>query len=183
MNLVYLVGPPGVGKTTLMAALTRGCDRTFQTTPVPHEQLRRGGEPVGLEVGRRRPGGFSGTDALAMNIQPAAVTWIATKPAPLVLGEGARLATTGFLSGARSFGYRVTVFYLHAPEYVLDDRRRERGSNQDPKWMRGATTRAANIAARMRLDADVHELDATAPTETLAAAAVKLEPALEVLNA
>ena len=182
MNLVYLIGAPGVGKTTLMEALTAACTRRLVVEPFAHEWLYRDGELVGVELGRRR-GSFAGTDALSMSVGPEASRWVRRCRARLVLGEGARLATRRFLYAARSAGYRITLVHLVAPAAVLDERRARRGSAQDPAWMRGAESRAARLAAQLRYDAAVHELDATAPVQDLVADLVKCEPVLEVLGA
>lgn len=182
MLMVFLVGPPGVGKSTLMTELTASCSRLPADKPVPHEALMHAGLLVGAEIGRRRAA-FSGTDALPMDVQPAASTWITTRPYDLILGEGARLSTIGFLHTAHAAGYRMVLFALHAPDEVLQARRTERGSNQDPKWMRGATTRARKVCERMSLDAAVHPLNAAAPPAELAAQVWRLEPELEVLRA
>lgn len=161
LDLVYIVGPPGVGKSSVMAALTAECDRlTALKAPVPHDVLLIPRDDdqnadVGIEIGKQRDA-FSGTDALGMSIQPKAVEWIATRPHRLVLGEGARLATVGFLHAARAAGYTVHLVHLSANDNALADRRRGRGSDQSPVWVRGATTRAQRIMERMAMDADLH---------------------------
>jgi hypothetical protein len=177
MNLLYVVGAPGAGKSTLMAELTAGAARVPRPGPPPHDQM---GERA-AELGRRREG-FSGTDALSMSIQPVAVRWITGCPFPLVLGEGARLANTGFLLAARRAGYTVTLPYLDAPAWVLDQRCTARGSAQNGQWRRGAATRAARIAALMELDARVLRLDATRAPADLAAEIRSAVPALEELQ-
>jgi P-loop Nucleotide Kinase3 len=146
LTLVYLCGPPGAGKSALMAALTARCDRQPCGDRVPCDILFRGGRPVGCEVGRRRPG-FPGTDALSMSIAPAAREWIAAGPYRLVLGEGARLASLSFLLAARDGGgYRVHLVHLDAPQAILEARRARRGSSQAEAWARGRATAAANLA-------------------------------------
>lgn len=178
--LCYLIGPPGAGKSTLMADLTRHCARLPAPRPVAHEALMRHDVMIGAEIGRRRDT-FSGTDALPMNAQPAACRWVAKRPYDLMLAEGARLATTGFLLAARAAGYRVLVVALDAPETVLRDRRTARGTAQNPAWVKGASTRARRLPARLALDATIHYVDAEAPTSELTEIVVGLDPALEAL--
>jgi hypothetical protein len=40
-NLLYLIGPPGVGKSSAMAVLTAKCDRMAATGSVAHDLLVR----------------------------------------------------------------------------------------------------------------------------------------------
>ena len=152
MLLFYMVGPPGVGKSTVMEELTKNCDRKLKDKPFAYSTLERHGETVGIELGKRREK-FSGTDALSMSVEPIARDWIGTKPHSLIMGEGARLGTIGFLSAARGVGYKVILVYLHADERTLQERRDGRGSQQSPRWMAGARTRAWRVYQRMQLDA------------------------------
>lgn len=156
-HLVYLVGPPGVGKSSVMAALTQHCERVPRSGPLAHDILYRpqpvpeSARVVGVELGRRRAA-YSGTDALGMAVQPHAVEWIGRATCPLVLGEGARLGNVGFLSAARLAGYALYLVHLSADGRTLADRRLQRGSHQSPVWIRGAETRARRIMERMEPD-------------------------------
>lgn len=181
-SLLYMVGAPGAGKTTLMEGLTAGCERQVGAGPVPHDLLLVADNLVGLELGRRRAN-FSGTDALAMNIGPMAERWIDAAPAELVLGEGSRLAYTGFLYAARRAGYQITLLWLLGRAEVFAARRLARGSRQNETWVRGATTRARRLVERMALDAKLVTLDAEIPAEELVEVAFQAVPELEVLRA
>ena len=168
---LYVVGPPGVGKTTLMRML-----KAEWLEGPPHQAWPKSlvwvtplfapDRLVGLEIGRQRDA-FGGTDALGMAVMPQALHWVGVARFPeVVLGEGARLGTAIFL-GALGKRTDLTVVHLVAEEATLAERRAARGSKQDPTWMRGAATRAANTAQRLRDDyprVRVIELDATSAT-------------------
>jgi hypothetical protein len=169
---VYLIGPPGVGKTSLMETvkepyLEADAHRAWPGSLLwlidlynPHDSTG----PEAVELGRRR-GTFSGTDALGMAVMPHAVDWLVnTRSLPaLVFGEGARLGTLAFLRLLdERVDHRLTVVHLTADPDGLKVRRAERGSNQDPSWMRGAETRAANAAKGLAAnDVRVVRLDAS----------------------
>jgi len=181
--LVYLLGAPGVGKSTLMRRLTARCERRpVAGVSVPHELLIKtmpalGPNTVGAEIGRTRTS-FSGTDATAMNIHPRAMAWIMGVPYGLVLAEGARLGTVQFLGAAQFAGYRLRVFHLVAAPAVIADRRAGRPGSQNPSWVAGATTRAARTAEAV----GATRLDASQPPGVLADQVRYLVPELETLR-
>lgn len=151
-RLVYVVGQPGAGKSTLMAALTREYHRTQVEGPVPHDILTHPvtGAVVGAEMGRRRET-FSGTDALASSIITQAVPWIQHVPYTLLLGEGARLGNQRFLLAARGAGYCVTLALV---DHELAETWREARSNvlqrtQNEAWVRGRHSASVNLARAM----------------------------------
>ncbi|AKF14669.1 adenylate kinase [Mycobacterium phage AlanGrant] len=149
--MIYLVGQPGAGKSTLMAALTKGLVRSpWHEHTVPHDQLvdRVTGETVAAELGVQR-GAFSGTDALASSIIDKAVPWIQSRPYDLVLAEGARLANRRFIDAALDAGYAVTIGLLDHDQADTWRKRRSKalGREQSPSWVKGRLTASRNLAA------------------------------------
>lgn len=148
-RLIYLVGQPGAGKTTLMRKLTAGFDRIPVDEPVPHDQLITSalGTATHAEIGRQR-GDFSGTDALASSIITRAEPWIATRPYPILLAEGARLGNARFLSAAVNAGYGVLLAVLDHPdaEAWREIRSKQLGKFQNIGWVRGRLTASRNLA-------------------------------------
>lgn len=162
-RLLYLIGAPGAGKSTLMARLTSHLDR--EEVPVlgpgmiPHDVLRfklYGGEDeaegipeevFGAEIGRRREL-FGGTDALPASIIEKAIPWVRQLPYPVLLGEGARLANKRFLIAAAEAGYDVHLAVVdHADvEGWRKKRAKEIGKTQDPSWVKGRETATRNLA-------------------------------------
>ena len=151
-RMIYLVGQPGSGKSTLMAALTKGLVRSPMDDPgtlVPHDVLvdRVTSSVVGAEIGKQR-GAFSGTDALASSIIDKAVPWVQSQPYDLLLAEGARLANKRFIQASADAGYAVMLGLLDhdAAEGWRKKRSKALGREQNPSWVKGRLTASRRLA-------------------------------------
>jgi P-loop Nucleotide Kinase3 len=168
-TLVYVIGEPGVGKTTAMRSATTGLARTIipaRFGGVTREVLVNPNSlgVVGVELGFRRDGGFSGTDSLAMNAVVGACAYLtsgrAEQESHLILGEGARLGNNRFLSAAVHAGWAVRLVHILGAE-VAAARRQARGSKQNESWVKGSATRAARLSSQPPAHVQVHYVDTT----------------------
>lgn len=142
MKVLYLIGEPGIGKTSAMRELT---DRLGPSVEMTKPFAHRMGD-LWAEMGRRR-GTFSGTDSLSMSVQPLAIEWLRSRPAPLVLGEGDRLGNASFFDQVSTFADLRIVGLVGAPG-VAARRRELRGSEQDPQWLRGRMSKVERLLPR-----------------------------------
>lgn len=156
MNLIYLIGYPGAGKTTALATALDilHYTPTQHTQPVPHITYTSDTHPQPLtEIGKRRDT-FSGTDALGMGAQPRILDWITTRPAPTLIAEGDRLGNLSFLATAANT-YTVTVIHIDTPPDTAITRATLRASlnatqPQNPTWVKGRHTKVNNITRNWR---------------------------------
>lgn len=157
-ELVYLIGAPGVGKSTLMDALTRQATLVASIQkPFRHIEWGDRGDFLAAELGGRRRL-FSGTDMLAFNAQPRVIEWMSDgrgQRYQLVLGEGDRLGNVRFLDACRRAGWLVHLVDLYLPDRDLDLRHAARGMKQNDAWRRGRATKARNVA-RWAREAGIH---------------------------
>ena len=159
MNFLYIIGPPGVGKSTLTRGLigkADTCDAITWKIPEMHHTTPRG---TVVEFGRERDP-FRGTDTLAMNAITYAEQIVENEVHPLMLCEGDRLACDRFFD-AVSRHYSLTLVHVDAEPEELQARRAGRGTNQDEKWIKGRTTKAERLADKwdaVRITADLDSL-------------------------
>lgn len=160
MTVRYLIGPPGVGKSTALASVTSGWSLTLQLKPFAHQVSAEG---IVLGRGDRD---FPGTDTLSMSVLPKAVDWLERQPdSVLIVGEGDRLATVKFFEAATVAGHDVRVAALVAPKAVVAARAKARGSEQAAAWVSGRWTKTQRLIAAL----PVRVVDATRPADTVAA--------------
>ena len=149
-ELLYVIGVPGAGKTTLIDALLDGVPYELCSKPFEHRQY-----PGGVVLG-----GLRGTDTLGMSVQPLVLQWLDKTPAEVVLGEGDRLGNGSFFRAVQTLGWTLCIYHLDTPEHLAVQRRVERGSNQDPVWMKGRRTKVRELAATglFEVGAPVHRI-------------------------
>lgn len=158
-DLAYLIGQPGSGKSTLMAALTGSQLVTINRKPFAHIEYMNGAVQLGAVRAE-----FSGTDALGMDVQPKVLKWLTEAAPKAVCGEGDRLANGKFFTAVKELGFTLTVVLLTVPDEVAAARRAGRGSNQNETWLEGRKTKVKNLRPFV-----THMADGTRPVEELAA--------------
>lgn len=163
MRTVYVIGYPGAGKSTAVRAALAGLLPRSNDDTLPLVEYRRPGErqAVAAQLGRIRPGGFAGTDALPMNVQPKAVQWIGGARYPLVVAEGDRLANDGFLGAASARGLLTVVLLAVSAELAAaraaERARRVGRPGQRAAWVAGRRTKVDGLAERwqaLRVDGE-----------------------------
>lgn len=162
-RLLYIIGAPGAGKSTLMARLTaplgaRAVAMDMGYPAPPREWLIDETMKIAaVELGRRR-GQFSGTDALASSIINVAEPWLTyQRESETVYAEGARLGNARFLKAAVDAGYKTVL--IHLDHAQVDDWRKARseiiGREQNPSWVAGRATACRNLAVNPPLGVSV----------------------------
>lgn len=159
-DMMYLIGQPGAGKTTLMRAVFLDTPATVVRTPFPMTLY-----PGGVELGESRAQ-FGGTDALRMDIQPVVAEWLYTTPAGNIVAEGDRLSNDRFFVACVLAGWRLSVVYLRCADEIAAQRRGMRGSSQNAAWVKGRTTKVSRLAEKWVSAEWV--LDASLPMDDLA---------------
>ena len=144
MKLIYLIGKPGTGKSTVMKKLLTTIGGWSRDKPIDlldthvSGNLRVLGKYEDSEV-------FSGTDRLSMAGAPKAIEWISTQPDEVIIGEGDRLNNKAFFEKAKELG-ELHIIQLTVSDEERERRYKERGSEQSEKFIQTVTTKCKNIA-------------------------------------
>ena len=140
MKVIYIIGLPGTGKTTLMKRFMEQYDWT------PHRPIDLLDSHISGNIrvlGKYEEGEtFSGTDRLSMAVSPRAVEFIQSKPDEVIIGEGDRLNNKTFLSAC---GEDLTIIHLEVDDETRERRYKERGSNQSEKFIQTVRTKVSNV--------------------------------------
>lgn len=145
MKLLYIIGVPGSGKTTLVKKLTKEVPSEVKTAPyVSWTEY----SPECCQLGYDR-GTFGGTDALGMAAQKHVQNWLLTCEYKYVLAEGDRLANGKFFQFCRENDIDITIVCIDVAEKTSQERREKRnaaiGKQQNEQWLKTRHTKVDNI--------------------------------------
>ncbi len=150
-KLIAVGGSPGTGKTTLFRKYMEG--KTFQPIePAKLVSANYDAERDLYVLGKYNEGElFAGTDRLSMACQPAVQEWIASHNCN-VLFEGDRIFNQSFLEFAMGLpDTELHIVFLNAPKNVLEQRYKDRGSDQSEQFLKGRETKYSNLLSNFDL--------------------------------
>lgn len=160
--LLYVMGPPGSGKTTALRLALEGTPYEGREEPLRHMVYGSGAIQLGMDRET-----FGGTDALPMNVNPTAIQFLHETEAPALIAEGDRLANGPFFLAAVEAGWHLTIAYIHVSEQTAQARRKSRGTAQNEAWTAGRYTKVRNLAVEWKRC--VWKIDGRRPPEDIAA--------------
>jgi ABC-type cobalamin/Fe3+-siderophores transport system ATPase subunit len=166
--LVYVIGYPGCGKTTAMQKAI-GMDNVLeQDTLLQKKPFAHTVYPSGIvELGRQRDT-YGGTDSLALNVQPAVVKWLRDIDAPVVVGEGDRLANYKFFNSVALMGRSLAIVHIKCGELTARKRAWERGSRFNESWLKGRISKVDSLVQTCQQINVLHTLDGNANIDDVA---------------
>lgn len=150
-KLIAVGGSPGTGKTTLFRKYMEDKD-WIQVEPAKLISAMYN-EKLDLYIlGKYAEGEtFAGTDRLSMAVQPEIQKWIQTHNCN-ILFEGDRIFNQSFLEFAMGLpDTDLQVVMLTAPKDLLEQRYKERGSDQSEQFLRGRETKYSNLQSNFDL--------------------------------
>jgi broad-specificity NMP kinase len=150
-KIVAVGGSPGTGKTTLFRKFME--DKPFiSTEPAKLVSASYNPERDLYILGKYEEGEtFAGTDRLSMAVQPNLQEWIKTHNCN-ILFEGDRVFNQSFLEFCMGLeNTELVVVFLKAPKDILEQRYKDRGSDQSEQFLRGRETKYSNLMSNFEL--------------------------------
>ena len=150
-KLIAVGGSPGTGKTTLFRKFMEG-KQWIQCEPAKLVSAMYNTEMDLYILGKYEEGEvFAGTDRLSMAVQPNVQEWIKSNNCN-ILFEGDRIFNQSFLEFAMGLpNTDLQVVYLKAPKEILEQRYKDRGSDQSEQFLRGRETKYSNLLSNFEL--------------------------------
>lgn len=150
-KLIAVGGQPGTGKTTLFRKFMEGKD-WIDVAPVKLVNASYNIERDLYILGKYEEGQvFAGTDRLSMAVQPPLQDWIASHNCN-ILFEGDRIFNQSFLEFAMGLpDTELHVVYLKVSKDILEQRYKDRGSDQSEQFLKGRETKYSNLLSNFEL--------------------------------
>ena len=150
-KLIAVGGSPGTGKTTLFRKYME--DKKWSTCePAKLVSASYNVDRDLYILGKYEEGEtFAGTDRLSMACQPNIQEWIKSHNCN-ILFEGDRIFNQSFLEFAMGLpNTDLQIVYLKAPKELLEQRYKDRGSDQSEQFLRGRETKYSNLQSNFEL--------------------------------
>ena len=150
-KIIAVGGQPGTGKTTLFRKYMEGKD-WIVGEPAKLVSASYNADRDLYILGKYEEGEtFAGTDRLSMAVQPPLQEWIASHNCN-ILFEGDRVFNQSFLEFCMGLpNTDLQVVYLKAPKDLLEQRYKDRGSEQSDQFLRGRETKYSNLLSNFEL--------------------------------
>ena len=160
-KLIAVGGQPGTGKTTLFRKFME--NKTWiETEPAKLVSAMYNVDMDLYILGKYQEGEtFAGTDRLSMAVQPEMQKWIQTHNCN-ILFEGDRIFNQSFLEFAMELpNTELQIVYLKTPKDILEQRYKDRGSDQSEQFLRGRGTKYSNLLSNFDLMSYITEFSNT----------------------
>ena len=160
-KIIAVGGSPGTGKTTLFRKYMEGKD-WIVGEPAKLVSASYNADRDLYILGKYEEGEtFAGTDRLSMAVQPPLQEWIASNNCN-ILFEGDRVFNQSFLEFCMGLpDTDLQVVYLKTPKDLLEQRYKDRGSDQSEQFLRGRETKYSNLLSNFELMPYITEFNNT----------------------
>jgi broad-specificity NMP kinase len=150
-KIVAVGGRPGTGKTTLFRKFMEQLEWE-KVEPLKMMPALYNKEHNLYILGKYEEGElFAGTDKMSMAVQPVVQEFVNSTNAN-ILFEGDRIFNQSFLEFCMdNKEVDLNIVYIEVPETLLEQRYKDRGSDQSEQFLRGRATKYNNLLSNFDL--------------------------------
>lgn len=143
--IIGIGGEPATGKSTLMRKLLSKLSLSSEV--VAYKKIFKYHTDGFIHVAgiySDDAHSFSGTDRLAMNVQPEATEFVQNEDGILIF-EGDRLFNSSFMTACTEACPNTHAFVLRVSQSIINQRHIDRNDTQDQKFLKSRKTKIENI--------------------------------------